>query len=341
MVPSYPDRRHSAIRLVVLGALAAALAAQFVTGRPAWAAAGTWKQYTYSGSAGSRVYDVYTPYGYTPAARVPLVMMLHGCNQTPLDLALGTRMNDLADSKQFIAVYPQETGTYLNCWQWFMLADQARGSGEPAILAGITHSVMSNTALWNVNPGQVFVTGISAGGAMAVVMGATYPDLYSAIGVGSGAEYKAATDAASAGQVRFSGGPSPTTVGGAAYQAMGSFARVVPVIVFHGTSDTVVYPINGVQVVQQWMQTDHLASANTYNPSYSSPSATIYGQVPGGQAYTVRKWNNSAGTEIEEYWTVTGMGHAWSGGSTAGSLTDPYGPSETTNMFAFFIAHSR
>ena len=305
------------------------------------AASGTWQQFTYNGSAGSRPYFVYTPAGYQPGTAVPLIVMLHGCTQTPSDFATGTQMDALADTNQFIVVYPQQTSTYNSseCWNWFLTADQSRGSGEPAIIAGIVQTVEQTTSQWTIDTSHVYVAGLSAGAAMAVIMGATYPDIFAAIGVASGLEYGAASDQTGGSTALSQGGPNPTTQGQAAYNAMGSNARVVPNIVFHGTSDYVVYPLNGDQVVQQWMQTDHLASNNTYNASFTSPSSTVNGQVSGGRSYTEQIWNDTKGNEVQEYWKVSGMGHAWSGGNSSGSFTDPQGPNASQAMYTFFMNH--
>ncbi|GCE31754.1 hypothetical protein KDA_72380 [Dictyobacter alpinus] len=308
-----------------------------------YASSGTFTQYTYSGSAGSRPYYVYTPANYQVGTVVPMVVMLHGCTQNPTDFANGTQMNALADQKQFIVVYPQQTSSdnSSSCWNWFQPADQARGSGEPAIIAGIAQTVKQATSKWTIDSNRVYVAGMSAGAAMTAIMGATYPDIFAAIGVHSGLEYQAATSLTAATMAQSQGGPSPTQQGQAAYNAMGSAARVVPTIDFQGQSDYTVYPVNGDQVIQQWMQTDHLASNGTYAASFSSPSTTTNGQAPGsnGRAYTVLTWNNTSGNEIEEYWKIAGMGHAWSGGSSSGSYTDPNGPSATNAMYTFFMNH--
>ncbi|MBE3561500.1 MAG: PHB depolymerase family esterase [Ktedonobacteraceae bacterium] len=305
------------------------------------ASSGTFTQYTYNGSAGSRPYYVYTPANYQVGTAVPLIVMLHGCTQTPTDFANGTQMNALADQNQFIVVYPQQTSTYnsLSCWNWFLTADQARGSGEPAIIAGIVQTVEQTTSQWTIDTNRVYAAGMSAGAAMAVIMGATYPDIFAAIGVHSGLEYQAATSQTAATMALSQGGPDPTTQGQAAYNAMGSAARVVPTIDFQGQSDYTVYPVNGDQVIKQWMQTDHLASNNTYNASFGSPATTTSGQVPGGYSYTIQTWKDSSGSEIEEYWKINSMGHAWSGGSSSGSYTDPKGPSATNALYTFFMNH--
>jgi poly(hydroxyalkanoate) depolymerase family esterase len=345
MVASYTDRPRRAARVLLVCAFVVALVAPFAAVRTARAASGTFVQYSYTGLAGSRNYWVYTPLGYTTLAPAPLIVMLHGCTQNPIDFAAGTQMNDLADTKQFIVVYPEQSvaNDPVKCWRWFLPANQVRDGGEPAVIAGITQTVMADTLHWNVDAHRVYVAGFSAGAAMTVVMGATYPDLYAAIGEESGMEYGAAHDSASNDQARVQGGPDPTVQGQAAYNAMGPRARVVPVIVFHGTADTVNQPVNGDQVVQQWMATDHLASSNTYNPSFLSPStmnvkpaATLL-----GHPYSIRTWNDVTGHEVEEYWSIVGMSHAWSGGSPSGSYADPNGPSATQNIAAFLLAHVR
>ncbi|WP_376796427.1 PHB depolymerase family esterase [Thermogemmatispora sp.] len=305
------------------------------------ASGGTFSQYTYNGPAGSRPYFVYTPANYQVGTPVPLIVMLHGCTQTPQDFAAGTQMNALADQDQFVVVYPQQTSSYnsLSCWNWFLPADQARGSGEPAIIAGIVQAVEQNTSQWTIDRNRVYVAGFSAGAAMAVILGATYPDVFAAIASASGLEYQAATSQSAATTAMMQGGPNPQQQGQAAYQAMGSAARVVPTIVFQGQSDYTVYPVNGDQVVEQWMTTDHLASNGSYNASFSSPSSSVSGQVAGGHSYTVQSWNDAQGNEIQEYWKINGMGHAWSGGSSSGSYTDPQGPSATNAIYSFFMQH--
>src|SRR3954464_7789707 len=302
---------------------------------------GRWELFTYSGPAGSRRYFVYTPAGYTLAQRVPMVVMLHGCTQTPADSAAGTAWNPLADRQTFVVVYPEQTigDNLLSCWNWFLPEHQTRGSGEAGILAGITGQVLTSDTRWNIDPGRVYVCGISAGGAMAVLLGATYPDLYTAVGIHAGVEYRAATDPITARDAMANGGPDPIEQGAAAFIAMDGRARPVPTIVFHGTADGVVNPVNGDQVVQQWMETDRTAAGGAYRPDFTRRTTLDSGQVPGGHGYTVAQWSDERGTVVQEYWRVTGMNHAWSGGSVFGSFTDPQGPSATEAMWEFFAHH--
>jgi poly(hydroxyalkanoate) depolymerase family esterase len=294
------------------------------------AATGQTLDRTYQG----REYLLYVPASYVPGTPAPLVVMLHGCTQSPSDFAAGTQMDAQADAAGFLVAYPDEptSANAEQCFNWFLPADQARGSGEPALLAGIAGDVASAYA---VDPERVYVAGISAGAAMAVILGATYPDVFAALGVHSGLEYQAATDVSSALSASASQGPDPTQQGDAAFAAMGANARPVPVIVFQGTADTVVAPANGAQVASQWLETDTKAGASIATAATASGSA-------GGKSYTLTTYADakSGAPWIEEY-LVSGLAHAWSGGSTAGTYTDPDAPDATLLMWAFFASHPK
>ncbi len=299
-----------------------------------------WQQYTYDSPVGSRPYFVYTPQNYQVGTAVPLIVMLHGCGQTAADFATGTHMNQLAEEYNFIVAYPQETSNagINGCWNWYDSAHQFRDGGEPAIIAGIVLAIEENTTRWTIDSRRVYVTGISAGAGMSVILGATYPDIFAAIGVHSGVEYRAATRLQDLLSVMRKGGPDPTRQGQTAYDAMGNFARVVPTIVFQGTSDVIVNRINGDQVVQQWMQTDKLVSNGTYHADFANPTSVTTDLAPGGRTYIVYRWCDSNGNEVQEYWRINGMGHAWSGGN-GGSFTDPRGPDASLAMYTFFMKH--
>lgn len=306
------------------------------------AKAGNFISGTYNGSAGTRPYKLYIPSSYTSGTAMPLLVALHGCTQNPDNFAAGTRFNSLADTYGFLVLYPQQTSTYnsSSCWNWFDPSHQSRGSGEPAIIAGMVDYVKSN---YTVDANRVFVTGMSAGAAMSAIMGACYPDYFAAIGVHSGLEYKAATSLTGASSAQMSGGPNPDTQGQLAYQCAGSAARVLPVIVFQGNSDFTVYPVNGDQVIQQFAQTDDYADDGSDNNTITATATSSQtGQVSGGYSYTVYNYNYNGQLLLQKY-KIDTMGHAWSGGSTASpaTFTDPKGPDASTIMWNFFASHPK
>jgi poly(hydroxyalkanoate) depolymerase family esterase len=276
----------------------------------------------FTNDAGTRSYKLYVPSGYTGQA-VPLIVMLHGCTQNPDDFATGTRMNGLAEEHTFLVAYPAQSGNanMQKCWNWFQATDQQRGRGEPSIIAGITKQVMDE---YEVEEGRVYVAGMSAGGAMAAILGATYPDLYAAVGVHSGLAPGSAHDMSSAFTAMRQGGPVVANQNGTG----GSNRKIVPTIIFHGDGDTTVHPRNGERL---------LAHLDSGDRNGSKPRVvTRRGGVPGGHEYTKFTHQDGDGRDLVERWSVHGLGHAWSGGSYPGSYTDPKGPDASAEMVRFF-----
>jgi poly(hydroxyalkanoate) depolymerase family esterase len=286
--------------------------------------AGKFIEATYNNAAGTRTYKLYIPSRYQ-GQRLPLVVMLHGCTQSPDDFAAGTRMNLVAEEQNCLVVYPAQPSDAnpAKCWNWFRPTDQRRGQGEPSLIAGITHQVMRE---YLVDPQRVYVGGLSAGAAAAAVMGATYPDLYAAIGVHSGLASGAANDLPSA-FVAMRQGELADALGSHDISSVLRNGQAVPTIVFHGDRDTTVHPRNGDHVIKRSMRTT------------SSRKTVHRGRVPGGHAYTRTIHTDSSGRAILEHWEIHGAAHAWSGGSPAGSFTDPRGPDATREMLRFFLEH--
>jgi poly(hydroxyalkanoate) depolymerase family esterase len=297
---------------------------------------GRFVERSYTNQTGTRSYKLYTPSGYI-GQEVPLVVMLHGCTQSPNDIAAGTQMNRLAEENIFLVAYPaQAQGANMNkCWNWFKTSDQQRGRGEPSLVAGITRQVIDE---YNVADGRVYVVGMSAGGAMAAIMAEAYPDLYAAVGIHSGLAPGAAHDMPSAFAAMHQGGPAiPRRVVPIATPT-GESARIVPAIVFHGDRDRTVHPRNADRLLEHYCPAKLTGSRE--EASGSTPRGTVrQGQVAGGHAYTRATYRDVGGRAIAERWTVHGLGHAWSGGSSSGSYTDPRGPDASAEMVRFFNEH--
>jgi poly(hydroxyalkanoate) depolymerase family esterase len=281
---------------------------------------------------------VYAPPDLDPTVPAPLVVMLHGCTQTAASFSAGSLMNRTADRHGFVVAYPEQSREENPgcCWNWFSTSHQARGGGEPASIAGATRKVAEAADRWTIDPTLVFVAGMSAGGAMAAVMAATYPDVFAAVAIHSGLAYGSARSLPSATQAMSRGVPDPEGEGERAFTAMGAAARVVPALVVHGTADATVAPVNGEHAVRQWMATNRRASGGTYDPDFDRPDATVRDDSAGGMPSTRRTWLATDGRVVQEQIAVEGLGHAWSGGAAGGSYTDPRGPSASDAIHDFF-----
>ena len=277
---------------------------------------------------GGRSVRVFVP--TTPATPTPLVVMLHGCTQTADGFADATRMDVLAEQNGFVVAYPEQSSDTIptKCFQWYEPAHQARDAGEPKSLADATDAIAK---AHGVDLERVYVAGISAGAAMSVILGATYPDRFTAIGVIAGVEYKGAASAAEGFSVTQSGGPDPEQQGTVAHTQMGARARAVPTFVLHGTADGVLAKINGDQVATQWRKTNTLVlGEGAIDPVKSQPGNAGY---PFTRMLHANKAN---GASVVEYYVVDGLGHAWPGGKNGGSYSDAKGPDASALLWAFF-----
>jgi poly(hydroxyalkanoate) depolymerase family esterase len=288
---------------------------------------------TYSNHAGTLEYKTYLPTRYEGQA-LALVVMLHGCKQDPDDFAAGTRMNELAEEQGFVVVYPKQAGksNVSRCWNWFQTKNQQRDHGEPSLIAGLTRQVVDD---YRLDARRVYVAGLSAGGAMAAIMGTTYPDVYSAVGIHSGLAYAAARDVPSA----FAAMRGPGAKRSKRKHGRVSSTRTIPTIVFHGDSDTTVHPSNGEHVIAQ---ASPQSSEHKVNAGQDAPSeASVENGEASGRAYTRTIYRDAAGKPVTEHWLVHGAGHAWSGGSANGSYSDPNGPDASREMLRFFLHHGK
>jgi poly(hydroxyalkanoate) depolymerase family esterase len=293
-------------------------------------------------------YKLFVPETYKGKNDSPLIVMLHGCGQDPDDFAAGTKMNELAEKENFLALYPNMNHLFnpsdpagynpFGCWNWFLDKNQHRGQGHPKLIYEIIEEVKRG---YNIDSKQVYAVGLSAGGSLACILGVTYPDVFNAIGICSGLAYDAAnvfflTDpmAEDAKKSMEKGVPDPYVCGNNAFAEMGEFKKKMKVIVFHGICDTTVHPINGQQVITQWAQTNYLVEGGKGNVEIT-PTKVNAG-IMNGKSFTQHIYTDSSQEPLLELWMVDKMGHVWSGGSPNGSYTDPSGPNASEIMWNFF-----
>lgn len=283
--------------------------------RPAGPVGGTARPDHFTCAAGSREFLTHVPASAQGGA-AGLIMMLHGCTQTPADFAAGTDMNALAERHRLVIVYPQQSrgDNAQSCWNWFSRGDQTRDRGEPAILAGLARQV---GAAHQVPEGKIFVAGLSAGAAMAVILGQTHPEIFAAVGAHSGLAYGAARDVPSAFAAMAGNASTPARSDG----------QPTPTITFHGLADHTVNPANA----------DHINS----DVLAAGPELTLFNEATkeiGGRKVSLETTTTADGAPLLESWKINGLGHAWSGGKSAGSFTDPSGPDASAEMVRFFLS---
>lgn len=322
-------------------------------------------------------YRLVLPTGVDPATAVPLVVMLHGCDQDVEDFAEVTRMNELAAQQGFVVAYPEQTEHPLDCWRWYEPAHQTRGQGEPAAIVGMVEAVKMRDDV-TIDDDRVYAAGLSAGAGMATILGAAYPDVFAAIGVVAGVPYGAADGCFSgfnamqrlrarmsasvfdavawsdywsaywfcwpAGEIYpfLSPVPAPDALGERAFDAMGQARRVVPVIVFQGLADTSVVPDNGWDMVSQWAQTNDLALDGIDDDDVDdTPEFETAGSVQGGYNFVERTYEDDQGNEIIKSYMIVGLRHAWPGGAAGKDYSDPKGPDASARLWTFFAAHPK
>ena len=288
---------------------------------PSREAGANFRAHSLDAATGVRHYKLYTPSAAAAGVRLPMVVMLHGCTQDPDDFAAGTRMNELAERAGWFVLYPAQAqrSNVSKCWNWFNPADQRHGGGEPALLASMTREVLARSP---VDADRVYIAGLSAGGAMAAIMGREYPALYAAVGIHSGLPQGAASDVASAFATMRSGDRKPPASGP---------ARAVPTIVFHGDRDGTVHPAHGRHVIEDALAQSAAGAAPTVSEETGAD----------GRRVTRSSYRDANGRSSAELWELHGAGHAWSGGSAAGSYADPAGPDASAQMLRFFGEHTR
>ena len=323
-------RRAAALALAVCAASGVPTAAASSEGdlhRP-----GTTRRYAFTNEFGTREYLLHVPRGYR-GRPVPFLLYLHGCSQSAEIARVQTHLDAFADRNGFIVAFPEQPqDAHANtCWNWYVPDHWSRGAGEPAILEGITRQVMGR---YRVDRRRVFASGLSAGGAMSVVMAAAYPDVFAAIAVHAGCEYRGAPCVFTPAAL------PPERSGEWAFEEMGPRARQVPVFAVVGTLDTIAPKPNSDALVEQWLWTSDWADDGAANGSVSkAPARTVHRTPIGRRPYDVSYYRDARGCPLEEYWVVDGMQHAYSGGDGSQMYSDPEGPDVNPPMWRFLMAH--
>lgn len=322
--------------------LSTAVAGLVVLCLPLAALAGNWISGSYTNSYGTRDYELYIPTGYTAGTRTPLLVGLHGCTENAAQFAGLTRIAALADTHGLLVILPSQSplANQNFCWNWFEPAHQKRDQGEPSIISGMVDFVKDN---YTVDDSRVYVFGLSAGGFMTSTMLSCYSDVFAAGMISAGGMYEPASDLPSALAAQSGGSANDPNVSALhAWQCSGSVhPRPLPLLVFHGSNDGTVNPINAQQAVDQFAQTNDYGDDGVDNDSFTNvPSETGSAVSAGGLTY---RWKDylRQGTKLLSFYLVEGMSHRWSGGDQLYVWGEPRGPDATAMMWDFFQLQRR
>jgi|RhiMethySRZTD1v2_1073278.scaffolds.fasta_scaffold69593_2 poly(hydroxyalkanoate) depolymerase family esterase len=301
------------------------------------AAPGRFVDGTFTSDAGTRRWKLWVPSGYDAARRYPLIVMLHGCTQDPDDLARGTRATGHADGVGALVLLPEQpqSANPKKCWNWYDPAHQRRDAGEPALIAGMTRQILGD---WAVDPQRVYLAGISAGAAMASVAIISYPDVFAAVALHSGIPFGAASTVLEGVSAMSKGASDTSRLAQLAFDAMGAHARVIPAIIVQGADDPVVRPVNAAQTRDAWIAMN--ARTRSGRSDNGERGWRRSDSTAGGLAVVQECFGVPTAGECEvKTLLVSGLGHAWSGGSRLGTFTDERGPDATAEIFRFLLAH--
>jgi poly(hydroxyalkanoate) depolymerase family esterase len=284
---------------------------------------------TWGDGAPERRWRLYVPAARAAGGAAPLLVFLHGCTQDADDVARGTRLDEVAERHGFVVLYPEQPAgaNALRCWNWFEPAHQRRDAGEPALLAALVGRVAAEQ---KVDPARVHVAGMSAGGAMALLLAASYPERFASAASASGVPVGAVTGAAQAWQVMRAGATAEQSAPEAVRERMATRARAVPLLVLHGGADATVVPSNGRRTAEQWAAA--IGATERVPVDRSTPDHM--------RAATREGWRAPGGRTLVEYVEIAGLGHAWSGGSTTGTYADAEGPAASELLATFLAQHA-
>ena len=288
----------------------------------------------------SREYLVYVPRAYGGWRRRPLLVLLHGCRQTPEDFAAGTRIAALADSNGWLVLLPRQSGkaNAWTCWNWFDRPTSA-GRGEAAIVAAQIRAVRR---AYRVHPRRIFAAGMSAGGCLAAVLGLRYPELFAGVAVHSAVACGAASGPMVAMQVLAHGADTAIEqIAATAREVAPRRALPVPLLVVHGGDDHIVALRNARQLVRQYLVFNGRLDAQTMPPDeLPPPDRETTQEVSAGRTATTIEYRDGSRTLVRMV-RVDGLGHAWSGGDAAFPYNDREPPDATALLGAFVAEEIR
>jgi poly(hydroxyalkanoate) depolymerase family esterase len=304
--------------------------------------AGTWTHSTYKNNYGQRDYYLYVPKQGSTKAALPLLLMLHGCAQGAADIAHSTGLNLLADKYGFAVLYPEQNtaSNSSRCWNWFVPDNFVRGGGEMGIIMGMINQV---SRLVPLNTNKIIAGGFSAGAALVSNLLACHSDVFAGAVIHSGLEFQAATSSTEAWMSMSQGSKQDLKKTSAlAARCTGAGAKIRPIFVIHGKSDFTVNPVNGERIVSQFTQVNDLLDDGQANGTQNlTVLKSENGKTPSGRTYQMISYGGQGHIQIVKL-LVDGMSHAWSGGASGGSYTDPQGPNASEMIVqAFFSSTSR
>lgn len=293
-------------------ALKAAAKASPARPRKAPAPSGNWLTGAAIGPAGARRYRLFKPPGALKAAPVPLLVMLHGCDQDAAGFARSTRLPTLAARAGFMLLFPEQDrlANAQGCWNWFETRSGRAFTEAASLIAAIDQVCARHGA----DPARVAIAGMSAGASMAAFTALHYPDRFKAVamhsGIAPGAAHSTAT-ALSAMQGRRTPHPLTPTAG------------LPPLLVIQGTADHLVRASNGLASAQLW--------ADAAGASPGTPRTVQRGARRAMTLTDFKRRGRLAATRCE----VAGLGHAWSGGAASQPWSDATGPDASRLIWAF------
>jgi poly(hydroxyalkanoate) depolymerase family esterase len=235
----------------------------------------------------------YVPTGLAPSAA--LVVVLHGCGQTAAGYDVGAGWSTLAKHYGFALLMPEQqpANNAHGCFNWFNPEDTRRGQGEACSIRQMTARMVSEHRL---DKHRIFITGLSAGGAMTSVMLATYPEIFAAGAIIAGLPYGIASNVREALSSMIRSTPrSSHELGNLVRNASKHRAPWPKVSVWHGSADRTVNPANANEIVKQWLDLHRL-------PSHPMSEGVVDG-------YPHQLWWNADGETVVESYCITDMAH--------------------------------